>query len=113
MHEYLKKELLRLDRQIEQHIAETKAEMDNDPLSELFRIELDFQQFLADTQGKPGERTSKQAMAKIDRLAREKERQKERQKTWDWDKLCDTRIAWEQALGDLNSLLWTHRVERP
>ena len=74
MNRLLLSELLKLEKEIERHVAKTKAEMDSDPTSALIEVHLKFHDFLAETKDKPGARSSVNAMERIDALMKEKDR---------------------------------------
>lgn len=106
MNKFLLAELRNLERSIERQLVNIKSEMENDPKSRLLEIELEFQAFLAETRGVNGARTTAQAMARIDDLRRDQERQEERAKLWNHGDLTNDWIQWSGALDDLKRILW-------
>lgn len=101
----LEKMLLEMEKK-RQGIAH---DINNDPTSELIKIQLEFNDWLKDTQGK-GIRTSKESIKYINDLNDKQEAQEKRLKNYDSNKLINQLVDLDMETKELHNQIYREKA---
>ena len=80
--------------------------MNNDPTRELIDVLTEFGDFLKETEGKDGARTTKSAINLTNSLDVRQKKAEKRRLTWDWSKLATKHMNIENELQEISKQLY-------